>query len=82
MPRLTSVRTSIRRWTRIDKLINVCWDLDEKNQTRECSGLCEAMDRFHVADAEIITAGYDDRVEFEGKEIAIRNFFSWVRESD
>ena len=33
------------------------------------------MDRFDVADAEIIIIGYDDRVEFKGKEIVISNLF-------
>jgi len=70
----------LRKGTRIAKLINVCWDLNENNQTRECSGLCEAMDKFHVPDAEIITAGYDDQVKFEGKQIAVKNIFSWLRE--
>ena len=72
----------IRKGTRIHKLINVCWDLNEKNEKRELSGLCEAMDRFDVADAEIITTGYDDRMEFKGKKIVISNFFNWLRQGD
>lgn len=70
----------IRRGSAIDRLVNVCWELNQNNQARECSGLCEAMDRFDVADAQIITAGYDDQLKFEGKQIAVRNFFSWLRE--
>ncbi|MFO7599225.1 MAG: ATP-binding protein [Candidatus Desulfacyla sp.] len=70
----------IRKGTGIERLINVCWDLNDNNKKRELSGLGEAMDRFHVADAEIITSGYDDRVEFAGKQILVRNFFNWIRE--
>lgn len=72
----------VRKGTRIERLINVCWNLNEKNEGRELLGLREAMDRFDVADAQIITAGYDDRRESKGKVIAIRNFFNWIRESD
>jgi predicted AAA+ superfamily ATPase len=72
----------IRKGTRIDNLINVCWELNENNEKRELAGLREAMDRFEVAEAEIITAGYDDRREYKGKAIAIRNFFNWIRECD
>lgn len=72
----------IRKGTRIDKLINVCWDLNENNEKRELSGLCEAMDRFDVADAEIIISGYDDRVDFKGKKIVISNFFNWLKQGN
>ncbi len=71
----------LRKGTRIKKLINVCWDLNEKNQTRECAGLREAMDKFNVPNAEIVTAGYDDSLEFEGKEIGVRNIFAWLKEN-
>jgi len=70
----------IRKGVRIERLINVCWDLNEKNMKRETAGLGEAMDRFDVTDAEIVTAGYDDRVTAEGKRIDVRNFFNWIRE--
>lgn len=72
----------IRKGTRIDKLINVCWDLNKNNEKRELSGLCEAMDRFDVADAEIIVGGYDDRVEFKGKKIVLTNFFNWLKQGN
>jgi len=72
----------IRKGTRIDKLINVCWDLNANNEKRELSGLCEAMDRFDVADAEIIISGYDDRVDFKGKKIVISNFFNWLKQGN
>ncbi len=72
----------IRKGARIDRLINVCWDLNEKNEARELSGLREGMDKFSEAEAEIITAGYDDRREHKGKQIAVRNIFGWLKEND
>jgi len=71
-----------RKGTRIHKRINVCWDLNKKNEKRELSGLCEAMEKFNVADAEIIVSGYDDRLEIEGKNIIISNFFNWIKKGN
>jgi predicted AAA+ superfamily ATPase len=69
----------IRKGTRIVKLINACWELNKNNEKRELSGLCEAMEKFNVADAEIIVSGYDDRVDIKGKKIVISNFFNWLK---
>ncbi len=69
----------IRKGTRIDKLINVCWELNKKNERREFSGLYEAMKQFNVSNAQIIVSGYDDQVDFKGKKIVISNFFNWLK---
>ena len=66
--------------TRIDRLINVCWELNKKNEKREFSGLYEAMKQFNVSNAQIIVSGYDDQVDFKGKKIVISNFFNWLKE--
>ncbi len=70
----------IRKGTRIDRLINVCWELNKKNEKREFSGLYEAMKQFNVSNAQIIVSGYDDQVDFKGKKIVISNFFNWLKE--
>lgn len=70
----------IRKGTKVDKLINVCWDLNKNNEKRELAGLCEAMEKFNLDTAEIIVNGYDDQVEIKGTKIIIRNFFSWLKE--
>ncbi len=72
----------IRKGTRIDRLINVCWELNKKNEKREFSGLYEAMKQFNVSNAQIIVNGYDDQVDFKGKKIVISNFFNWLKEED
>ncbi len=69
----------IRKGAKIVKLINACWELNKNNEKRELSGLCEAMEKFNVADAEIIVSGYDDRVDIKGKKIVISNFFNWLK---
>jgi len=72
----------IRKGTRIDRLINVCWKLNKKNEKREFSGLYEAMKQFNVSNAQIIVSGYDDQVEIKGKKIVISNFFNWLKEEN
>jgi len=72
----------IRKGTRIDRLINVCWELNKKNEKREFSGLYEAMKQFNVSNAQIIVNGYDDQVDFKGKKIVISNFFNWLKEEN
>jgi len=72
----------IRKGSRIVKLINVCWDLNKNNEKRELSSLCEAMEKFNVADAEIVVGGYDDSVDIKGKKIVISNFFNWLKKEE
>ena len=72
----------IRKGTRIDRLINVCWKLNKKNEKREFSGLYEAMKQFNVSNAQIIVSGYDDQVDIKGKKIVISNFFNWLKEKN
>jgi len=72
----------IRKGTRIDRLINVCWELNKKNEKREFSGLYEAMKQFNVSNAKIIVSGYDDQVDIKGKKIVISNFFNWLKEEN
>ena len=70
----------IRKGTKIEKLINVCWELNKNNEKREFSGLYEAMKQFNVSNAQIIVSGYDDQVDIKGKKIVISNFFNWLKE--
>jgi len=72
----------IRKGTRIDRLINVCWELNKKNEKREFSGLYEAMKQFNVSNAQIIISGYDDQLDIKGKKIVISNFFTWLKEEN
>jgi len=72
----------IRKGTKIDRLINVCWELNKKNEKREFSGLYEAMKQFNVSNAQLIVSGYDDQVDIKGKKIVISNFFNWLKKEN
>jgi uncharacterized protein len=65
----------LRKGTKIEKLVNACWELDDKNKTREIAGLTEAMEKFKLKKAEIITMGYSDEIRVKGGKIKIKNFF-------
>jgi uncharacterized protein len=72
----------IRKGAGIDRLINVCWDLNQDNEERELSGLAEAMEKFNVSEAEIVVGGYDDQATTKGKNIIVSNFFNWLTKED
>jgi predicted AAA+ superfamily ATPase len=72
----------IRKGAEIDRLINVCWDLNQENEERELSGLAEAMEKFNVSEAEIVVGGYDDQATIKGRKIIISNFFNWLRKEN
>lgn len=68
----------IRKGNKIDKIINVCWDLNKENEPREIAGLLEAIDEFKKNEAEIITVGYEKEIKIGDKNIKVRNFFAGV----
>ncbi len=65
----------LRKGTKIEKAVNVCWDLNEKSKERETAGLLEAMEKFKLKKALIVTMGYSDEIKAGGKKIEVRNFF-------
>lgn len=68
----------IRKGVKIEKIINVCWELNKENKQREIAGLKEAMDKFKLKEAEIITIGYEEEVKVDDKKIKIKNFFNEI----
>ncbi len=68
----------IREGNKVDKIINVSWELNEENKQREIAGLLEAMDEFNQQEAEIITIGYEEEIKVKNKKIKIKNFFTEI----
>lgn len=68
----------IREGTKIDKIINICWELTEENEQREIAGLLEAMEKFKKREAEIITVGYGKEIKIGNKKIKVKNFFEEI----
>lgn len=65
----------LRQGTKIEKIVNVCWELNEGNRKREIAGIEEAMKKFKLKKAEIITMGYAAEIKVKGGEIKVKNFF-------
>jgi len=56
---------------KIKELIQVCYELNDLNFSREYNGLNEAMDFFNTSDGTIITFNYMDKFEKDGKSINV-----------
>lgn len=65
----------LRKGAKIEKAVNVCWELDDGNREREIAGLLEAMGKFKLKSARIITMGYSEEIKVKGGKIQIKNFF-------
>ncbi len=65
----------LRKGVKIEKAINACWELNEGNREREIAGLEEAMKKFKLKKAQLITMGYSEEIKVEGGKIEIKNFF-------
>lgn len=65
----------LREGTEIKKAVNVCWELNAENREREIAGLKEAMEKFKLKKAEIITMGYGEEIKFKGGKIVVKNYF-------
>lgn len=65
----------VRRGVVIKRLINVCWNLNNENRARELAGLDEAMKKFNIKKAELITLGFEEQVEVPSGTVEIKNYF-------
>ncbi len=65
----------VRRGVIVERLINVCWNLNNENRARELAGLDEAMQKFKIKKAELITLGFEERVEVTSGTVKIKNYF-------
>ncbi len=59
------------------QLVQVCWDLNIDNETREIKGLLSAMKFFNQDRGFIITANSSDFIAIEGKEIIVKPFYDF-----
>lgn len=69
----------VSRQNRIEKLIQVCFDLNHDNTRREENGLCEAMDYFNIDEGWIVTKNQKDEIRHNKRQIHVvpaHEFFS------
>ena len=60
-------------------LIQVCWELTPKNETRELRGLREAMNAFAIEEGFILTNDEERELTFEGAKIHVMPVWKWLR---
>ena len=59
------------------KAIQVCYNLNENNRTREINGLVEAMDKLNLKKGEIITIYQEESLVLDNKQIKIAPAYKW-----
>ena len=64
----------------IKQAIQVCYELNEQNETREIEGLRDAMDTFKLKEGLLLTSGQDKVVQLDGKVIIVKPVWMWIIE--
>ena len=70
----------VREKSQISQAIQVCYNLDEDNKKREIGGLIEAMEKFKLSNALILTYNQEDEFRIEGKKIIAKPVWKWMSE--
>ena len=66
-----------------DKIIHalqVCFDLNEENKTREINGLIEALEKFNIKEGIILTYKQEDEFKIKDKRIKVLPVWKWLSE--
>jgi len=70
----------IKERLKIVEAVQVCYDINEKNEKREFNGLLEAMKKFKLEKGLILTYDLDSELKIEGKQIIIKPVWKWLLE--
>ena len=68
----------IKEGNKITEAIQVTRELNPKNKERETEGLVEAMEKFKLKKAIIITNDQDENININGKKISVRPAWKWL----
>jgi hypothetical protein len=68
----------VKRGTKPEAAIQVCWGLTPKNEAREFRGLREAMKAFAIEEGFILTNDEERELTFEGARIQIMPVWKWL----
>ncbi|MEK6952584.1 MAG: ATP-binding protein [Nanoarchaeota archaeon] len=68
----------IRKGNKIKEIIQVTYELNEKNKEREVRGLIEALNKFKLREGLILTYGQEDSFEEGGKKIKVIPVWKWL----
>lgn len=62
--------------------IQVCWELNAKNEMRELKGLQEAMSSFNIEKGIILTNDEENILEYESANIEVMPVWKWLLQTD
>ena len=65
---------------KVTHAIQVCYELNEKNRSREISGISEAMDKFKLGSGIILTLNDAEEISNSGKQIKVVPMWKWLLE--
>ena len=68
--------------TKPDNAIQVCWELNQKNEKRELAGLAEAMKEFNLEHGTILTYNQENTVKHDCYEIPVIPTWKWLTLGD
>jgi uncharacterized protein len=69
----------VKEGTKLKAAIQVCWELTQKNESREFRGLREAMNALDIREGFILTNDEENELTFEGVKIQIMPVWKWLR---
>ena len=68
----------IRAGNKIKEIIQVTYELNEKNRVREIGDLVEALKKFKLKEGIILTYDQEEELKKEGKKIHIIPVWKWL----
>lgn len=68
----------IKGGTKIREAIQVCYVLNDSNKERELNGLIEAMDKFKLKEAVILTHEQEEELKVKSKKIKVLPIWKWL----
>ncbi len=71
----------IKEKTKVTKVVQATYQLNEKNEKRELGGLLEAMEKFGLREGLIITDSDEDEFKINKKKVIIKPLWKWVLEN-
>ncbi len=70
----------IKEKEKITKAIQVCFEFNEMNKSREIGGLLLAFNKFNLKEGIILTNDQEDEFMIEGKKIILKPVWKWILE--
>lgn len=68
----------VKKGTKPEAAVQVCWELTPKNEAREFRGLREAMNALAIEEGFILTNDEEKELTFEGAKIRIMPVWKWL----